>query len=305
MLRRLASRRFNCSCLVISVVLLAPSLAISVCQAGQSSAPSSAAQEQPGKPPADPISELVQRLSPPQKMQFSNAVQAFREQRYPEALAIFKQLLSQVPGDATLSKFATETALNSGDAAFALKTIRPLAEVRPDDFQAANLLTRACAESGDTSCRDAAMARMADLHRRGLTPPAMKDYVVERTKVGHNTLVIYNSFEPWGPYKVYNYGQVTDSQGKLFLSLSIESSDGDQMLFAQQHPEEAATGLREFTLDAYRETGLNSQNQRTQTHYTFEFLIGQPSYDKVRGEFIKVLQGTIKPISSRSGLIVP
>jgi hypothetical protein len=50
---------------------------------------------------------------------------------------------------------------------------------------------------------------------------------------------------------------------------------------------------------------LNSQNQRTQTHYTFEFLIGQPSYDKVRGEFIKVLQGTIKPISSRSGLIVP
>jgi hypothetical protein len=146
---------------------------------------------------------------------------------------------------------------------------------------------------------------MADLHRRGLTPPAMKDYVVERTKVGHNTLVIYNSFEPWGPYKVYNYGQVTDSQGKLFLSLSIESSDGDQPLFARQHPEEAAAGLREFSLDAYRETGLNSQNQRTQTHYTFEFLIGQPSYDKVRGEFIKVLQGTIKPISSRSGLIVP
>jgi hypothetical protein len=303
MIRRLVVRRFNGICRVISVVLLAPSLAISLCQSGQASTPTDTGQAQPSKLATDPISELVQRLSPPQKVQFSNAIQAFREQRYPEAFAIFKQLLSQVPGDATLSKFATEAALNSGDTAFALKTIRPLAAMRPDDFQAANLLARACAESGDTSCRDAAMERMADLHRRGLTPPKMKDYVVERLKIGDNTLVIYNSFEPWGHYKVYNYGQVTDAQGKLFLGISIESNDGDQPLFAQEHPKEAAAGLRQFSLDAYRETGLNSQNQRTQTHYTFEFLVGQPSYDKVREEFISVVKGTIKPISSRSGLV--
>ena len=304
MIRRLVLRRFNCACLVISAVLLARSSAISLGQAGQSSAPPDTAQAQPDKLATDPISELVQRFSPQQKVQFSNAIQAFREQRYPEAFAIFKQLLSQVPGDATLSKFATEASLNSGDTAFALKTIRPLAAIRPDDFQAANLLARACAESGDTSCRDAAMAQMANLHRRSLTPPRMKDYVVERLRIGENTLVIYNSFEPWGYYKVYNYGQVTDAQGKPFLGISIESNDGDQPQFAREHPKEPAAGLRQFSLDAYRGTGLNSQNQRTQTHYTFEFLVGQPSYDKVREEFISVVKGSIKPISSRSGLIV-
>jgi hypothetical protein len=39
------------------------------------------------------------------------------------------------------------------------------------------------------------------------------------------------------------------------------------MFFAKQHLKEAAAGAREFTLDAYRETGLNQAGQRTQTHF--------------------------------------
>jgi hypothetical protein len=64
-------------------------------------------------------------------------------------------------------------------------------------------------------------------------------------------------------------------------------------------------GLRRFSLDAYREMGLNSQGQRTQTHYTYEFFVGQPSYDKVREAFINVVNEKSKPISSRTGLTVP
>ncbi len=258
----------------------------------------------PAAAPADTVSDLVNRLAPAQKMQFTSAVEAFKSQRYPEALATFKLLLNQLPGDAILSKFATEAALNGGDTAYALQTIRPVAAVRPDDFQAIALLTRACAESGDTSCRDAGMERMADLHRRGLTPQRMKDYVVEHVKIQANTMVIYASFEPWGPYNVYDYGKVADGQGKLFLAITVESDDGDQPGFAQEYPKEAAAGLRRFSLDAYRETGLNGQGQRTQAHYTYEFFVGQPAYDKVRETFINVVNEKIKPISSRTGLTV-
>jgi len=286
------------------VVATMISAEISPAQTAQTTSPGQIAPA-PAAAPVDPVTDLVNRMAPPQKMQFANAVGAFKSQHYPEALATFKLLLNQFPGDDILFEFATEAALNSGDTAFALQTIRPVAAVRPDEFHATALLTRACSESGDTSCRDAGMARIVDLHRRGLTPQRMKDYVVEHVKVRGNTLVIYVSFEPSGYYKVYDYGEVVDGQGKLFLSITVESNDGDQPGFAREYPKEAGAGLRRFSLDAYREMGLNSQGQRTQTHYTYEFFVGQPSYDKVREAFINVVNEKSKPISSRTGLTIP
>jgi hypothetical protein len=251
------------------------------------------------------VSDLVDKLTPEQKMQFTDARQAYQGRRYADAAAAFKLLLSQFPGDAILSKYATEAALNSGDVDFALKTIKPVAQANPEDFQATALLTRACAESGDTPCRDAAMAHMLDLHRQGLTPSRMQDYVVEHVKAGGNTVTVFTSLEPWGEYKIYNTATVLDGGGKLLMTITLESSDGDQVLFEKEHPKETAQGMRSFSLDAYRETGLNGNGQRTQTHYTYKFLVGQPSYDAVREAFLDIANGKTKPMSSRSNLVVP
>ncbi len=265
------------------------------------------AQVKPNVPTSqmESTGDLVTRLNAQQKQQFDDATTAFRARRYRDALAIFKLLLDQLPGDAVLSKFASEAALNVGDTSFALKALQPVAQANPNDWQAAALLTRACADSGDTSCRDAGIAHMLDLHRRGITPQGMQQYVVEHIKVGGNTLVIRTSLEPWGYYQVYDLGEVSDGEGKIFLRITLESNDADQPMFAQEHPKEAADGLRSFSLDAYRETGFNSNGQRTQTHYTFKFFVGQPSYATVREEFIKVANGKSTAMSSRSNLIVP
>jgi hypothetical protein len=85
----------------------------------------------------------------------------------------------------------------------------------------------------------------------------------------------------------------------------VESADADQPAFVKEHPKEASQGLRQFSLDAYRETGLNSSGQRTQTHYTFQFFVGRPSYETVRDAFISVATGKATATSSRSNLIVP
>jgi hypothetical protein len=53
------------------------------------------------------------------------------------------------------------------------------------------------------------------------------------------------------------------------------------------------------------DTGTNSNDQRTQTHYTYNFFVGQPSYDVVRAEFIKIAGGKATPLSSRENLVVP
>jgi hypothetical protein len=251
------------------------------------------------------VSDLVNKLTPEQKTQFTGARQAYQARRYTDAAATFKLLLRQFPGDAILSKYATEAALNGGDVDFALKTIKPVAQANPEDFQATALLTRACAESSDTPCRDAGVAHMLDLHRRGLTPSRMEDYVVEHVKADGNTVIIFTSLEPWGEYKIYNTATVLDGDGKLFMTITLESSDGDQVLFAKEHPKEAAQGLRSFSLDAYRETGLNGNGQRTQTHYTYKFLVGQPSYDTVREAFLDIANGRSKPMSIRGNLVVP
>jgi hypothetical protein len=124
-------------------------------------------------------------------------------------------------------------------------------------------------------------------------------------KAGANTLTINTSLVPWGYYKVYAYGKVTDGDGKLFLSISLESNDLDQPHFAKEHPDEAAKGIRQFSMDAYRETGLNSDGKRTQTHLTYKFFDGQPSYATIREEFLKIVNGQSNPVSSRSGLVVP
>jgi hypothetical protein len=133
----------------------------------------------------------------------------------------------------------------------------------------------------------------------------MKQYTVERVKVGANILLIRMSLEPWGYYKVYALGQVLDGEGKIFLRATLESNDVEQAEFAQKHPEEASKGIRKFSLDSYLETGLNSQGQRTQTHYTYKFFIGQPSYEIVREEFVKIAAGKATPLSSRTNLVVP
>jgi hypothetical protein len=245
------------------------------------------------------------KLNDAQKAKFSEATKAYREGLYADSLTTFKGMLQELPGDAILTKFTVESALNAGETGYALSLIKPIAEADPDDWQATMMLTRACAESGDIAGRDAGMARILDLHNRGIIPASMTEYKVEVVKAGKNRLTINWSLVPWGYYKVYAYGKTVDAEGKLFLSISLESNDTDQPIFAKEHPQEAAKGLRQFSLDAYRETGLNSEGKRTQTHYTFKFFSGQPPYSVVREEFLKIVNGESKPVSSRSGLVVP
>ncbi len=97
--------------------------------------------------PPETVNDLVSRLNPDQKVLWDHASKAFDANQYAErAPASFKPLLGQLPGYAILSKFASEAALNTGDYALALTTLKPLAEKDPNDWQAIPLLARACAD---------------------------------------------------------------------------------------------------------------------------------------------------------------
>lgn len=263
----------------------------------------------PGQPASNPVvketvPELIARLNPSQKQQFDDARNAFQQQHFADCLGIYKLLLKDFPGDPILLKFASQAAIELGDPRYAADTLKPISQADPDDWQAAVLLVRACAESGDAACRDAQIAHVLQLHKQGITPAQFQEIKVERVKLNEKTLLISTSIVPWGYYKVYALGDLKDNSGKLLMTISLESSDPDQIIFAKEHPDQAAKGVRSFSLDAYQEDGLNSSGQRTQTHLTYKFFTGQPEYATIRQEFIDIAAGKSKPVSSRSGLVV-
>jgi hypothetical protein len=268
-----------------------------ICFAQTSQAPAVAHRES--------TQEFIAKLNPQQKQQFDDAAAAYKAQRPFDAAVIYRSLLNDFPGDPILLKFASQNLIRGGASSIAVDLLKPLAQADPDDWQAASLLTRACAEVGDKPCRDAGIAHMLDLHSRGLTPQQMQDYVVEDVKQGDNTIQIFTSLVPWGMYHVYAVGRVTDSAGKLFLSITLESNDFDQPGFAKDHPDQAGKGMRRFSIDSYRENGVDSSGQRTQTQAFYKFIDGQPDYETIREEFLKVAAGKSKPAATRGNLKVP
>jgi len=274
---------------VIVVAALAALLSVSGKGIGQEQAPGAGRMES--------TQDLVARLTPEQKQRFDEATRDFDRRQYAEAVSIYKELLGQLAGDAVLTKFASEAALNVGDTGFALSALKPLTTANPNDWQATALLTRACAESGDVACRDTGMVHMMELHKQGVMPAGLRQYIVERVPVGENTLLIQTSLEPWGRFHIYDLGQVLDKDGKPVMRITLESDDADQGLFAQQHPKEAAAGMRRFSYDGYGESAPNASGQRTQTHSLYEFADGLPPYAAVREKFLEIASGKSKAVT--------
>ena len=249
--------------------------------------------------------ELLARLTPPQRQQFDIAVKATKAYKFSEALAAYKPLLSQLPTDTLLATYASDAALNSGDAAFAAATLKPLAQSNPDDWQIASLYTRACAETADAACRDAGIAHMLDLHQRGLTPPTVQEYIIEHARAGDNHIVIWASLAPLGKSQSYDFAQVSDSKGGVALQLTIESSESDQKLFKQLHFYEFSKGLRGYSVNAYSVAPPFKNGERTQTKYTYKLFIGQPNYADVREQFLKLANGKGVPINTSTSVLPP
>jgi hypothetical protein len=253
-------------------------------------------------PAIETAQEAYAKLSPEEKQSYDQAAKDFGAEKFGVALPVFKTLLAAHAGDVFLSKMAGESAIDVGDYKLAAETLQPALKQNPDDWMLVALTTRVYAETGDKAHRDAGMAHMAELYKRGLTPKQMTQYIVEKDMVGDKKVIIWNSLVPWGNFKVYNYARVFDQDGKMVERIQLESGDFDQPLWAKQHPKEAAAGGRMFSLDSYFEGPPNASGQRSTSQALNGFLDGQPTYDEVREYFMAIASG--KGIKSVNGTIV-
>ena len=100
-----------------------------------------------------------------------------------------------------------------------------------------------------------------------------------------------------------------DNSGHRTKRTAIESDDIDQVNFARDHPKDAASGVRIYSMDSYSETVLTADGKSAaQTHATLCpvpgcFMTGRPTYEFFRDFILNKDKPT--PISSSTTPVQP
>ena len=238
-----------------------------------------------------------------QQSQFDAARKDFSAEHWADALTKFDTLHAQLPADNTITKYEAEAATNTGDLPRAIALIKPIRDANPSDVQAIAILAHAYAQARQSAERDAQLAQLQTLHDAGNRTP--QSIILERDPLPKGGYVTFHYFlEPYSRFKIYVMAYLFDANGKQLQRITLESSDFDQPLFVEQHPKEAAAGQRLFSMDGYiNQTAANGT--AAQTHATYGFFNGRPSFDTVRDKILAIADGKAGPVSTTSGIPTP
>jgi hypothetical protein len=221
--------------------------------------------------------------------------------RYADALGELRVLLAQLPqntpAQTAMAERTAEAALYAGDQTYAISLLKPIEERDGSDCSARTLLARAYAEEGQSAERDAETSALTALHKQAPESPAGKldAFLLEQHRLkGGGAVTIAYVLRPWGPHNTHLLSEIYGASGKMILHIELDSDDADQVYFREIHPDLAAKGDRQFSLDAFRPDPLPDG---TMDHATIQFYDGAPSYDAVRGRILAIAERSAKPSS--------
>ena len=249
---------------------------------------------------------LPQPLTTEQQALFNAAKRDFGEHHPELALEKLKQLHASLPDNATITNGTAETAIVVGEDAYALSLLIPWTASHPEDLFSLEWLARAYAESGDVPKRDQTLAALLKLHETTANEQFkhVDRFLVEHIKLTTGSLDIYYAIVPFSQYHIHMLGRQVDANNVLVRQITLESSDIDQVIFAKQHPDLVAGGMRRFSMDTYSAGKADASGTVTQTQGLIDFMDGRPSYDETKSRMLKVANGEASPKATRSGIPV-
>jgi hypothetical protein len=239
-------------------------------------------QSQKAEGQSDPAAEL----SPENRGLFQAMLKAVHSGDDAETLADCKKLLPSLQPGTRLSKFVTQVAATSatdvGEDSYALSLILPVTSAHPDDWQAAALLARIYAESGDVGQRDRQITAVIDLHKRTSDPDFAKLHLfpIQKVKLRSGYAEFLYPFEPLGRHHSYLIALINDTGGNTNFRLELESDDVDQSFFKPKHQ-----GERRFSIDSYWTNKENPNLPDSQALHGF--IDGRFDYDLMRDAMVK------------------
>ncbi len=199
-----------------------------------------------------------------------------------KALDAFEQVVKSDPNNATANLLAASAALAVYKGELAIKYAERALELDPKDWKIHTTLVAAYAAGGQTHQRDEERDLLRKLHDDPRAPDALKSsgFLLEMFPVKDYRVDAVEYFQPVGKFHIYYRFLVRDKQGKRVWEIDAQSDDFDQKSWAQAHPAEAKQGQRQYALEG-------SGGDKQVTYRTFS---GNPSYDWIRGEVVKIVQ---------------
>jgi tetratricopeptide (TPR) repeat protein len=219
---------------------------------------------------------------------------ALQKGDYGAAKTFFTEYLSSSPDDAEAWLYLGGADLGLKDFPAAIKDMRAVIAVKPDLWPAHLNLVLAYAESEDWADFDkerALIKAARDNNAPGLDK--QKGDVIDVLHVGTKTYSVRAFYELYGQFHTRYVFLHFGDDGKLSDYVQCESDDSDQGFFKQAHPKEAAAGARSFSLDSYA-VGEKGMTQALIKFYSD----GEPTYETVRADALKVLAGQQKPAAT-------
>jgi tetratricopeptide (TPR) repeat protein len=259
-----------------------------------------------GKEPDPALFDLksftIERLEAPKPPDsLSEAKDALRKQDYAAAKPLLAAYVKDNPN-------SVEALGLTGDAHLGLKEYEDAAQsylaaiqLRPDLWPAHKNLVIVYAALSKWAEFDKERALLQDARAKRTTGLSPQDSdVIDVLYVGTERYIVRGNAELEGKFKIRYRFMHFGADGKLDFWIACESDDVDQATFAKAHPTEAAAGLRSFSLDSYTAVAPNADGKGySQTHGTIKFYPdGEPTYETVRTDVLKVLVAKTAPIST-------
>jgi tetratricopeptide (TPR) repeat protein len=207
-----------------------------------------------------------------------------------KALAEFQRVLQTDPDNATANLLAASSALNLYMADVAVTYAEKARQLAPDDWRVDTTLVTAYAAAGKSEQRDAVRAKLVALHASPNAPDAMKanGFLLDLFKVGKYRVEVVQYFQPIGKFHTYYRFLIRNLGGRRVWEYDLQSDDFTQKSWAEAHPQEAAAGGRQYSLES--DTG--------DTHTEYRLFSGNPPYDDVRAVVVRLLQERTTPFPS-------
>ncbi len=213
--------------------------------------------------------------------------QYLKSNQFEKALASFQKALEADPQNATANLLAASAALNLFQGDGAVTYAENARRLAPNDWRVDTTLVAAYAVDGKIAERDAVRAKLIALHESPEAPEAMKanGFLLDLFKVKKYRVEAVQYFKPLGKFHTYYRFLVRSMAGKRLWEFELQSDDFAQKSWAEAHPQEAAAGGRQYTL----ESDFGDE------HVEYRLFGGHPSYDEVRAVVAQLLTERTEP----------
>jgi tetratricopeptide (TPR) repeat protein len=208
---------------------------------------------------------------------------ALLKQHQPQqALEAFKRVVSAEPENEAANLLAASAALATYQGETAVTFAEKAKQLAPEDWRVNTTLVAAYAIAGHKQQRDAERVLLRKLHEDPQAVEATKanGFLLEMFPVGSRRIDAIEYFRPLGKFHIYYRFVVRDSSGKRVWEFALQSDDLNQISWAKAHPQEAAAGKRQFSL----------QGEGGGQQADYRMFSGDADYDQVRAEVARIVQ---------------